>query len=389
MDFSLSEEHRAWKRIVWDFAVKEVRPKAAELAEKGEMHWEALKKMGPMGLLGMAVPEEYGGSGMDTLSTVLAIEALGWADAGTALTVAAHNGLGCAPLVLFGTEEQKQRFLPGVATGERGLAALALTEPGAGSDLQGIQTRAERQGDEWILRGQKMWITNAAAADYIVVLARTEPERHSKALTMFIVPTDTPGLTIMPPEKKMGLGTSHSHALMFDDVRIPDAFRLGPVGRGLHQTLAVLDGGRVGIAALSVGVAQAALEEARKYALERRAFDQRLADFQAIQFMLADMATAIHAARLMTYYAAWLKDQGKPYTQAAAMAKLFASEMAEKVCRDAIQIHGGYGYSREYPVERFYRDVRLMTIGEGTSEIQRLVIARRLLAGEGPGFGEG
>ena len=386
MDFTLNEEQRLWKKMVWDFVAKEVRPQAVDLAEKGEMHWEALKKMGELGLLGMAVPEAYGGSEMDTLSMVLAIEALGWADAGTALTVAAHNGLGCAPLVLFGTEEQKQRFLPGVATGKKGLAALALTEPGAGSDLQGIQTRAEREGDTWVIRGQKMWITNAAAADYIVVLARTEPERHSKALTMFIVPTDTPGIHIGPPEKKMGLGTSHSHAVSLDNVRIPDALRLGPVGRGLHQTLTVLDGGRIGIAALSVGVAQAALEEARRYALERQAFGQLLADFQAIQFMLADMATAIHAARLMTYYAAWLKDQGRPYTQAAAMAKLFASEMAEKVCRDAIQIHGGYGYSREYPVERFYRDVRLMTIGEGTSEIQRLVIARRLLAGDMPAF---
>ncbi len=379
MDFSLTEEQRMWKDMVWEFAAKEVRPKAAELAEKGEMHWEALKKMGPLGLLGMTVPEAYGGSEMDTVSTVLAIEALGWADAGTALTVAAHNGLGCAPLVLFGTEGQKRRFLPQVATGEKGLAALALTEPQAGSDLRGIQTRAERDGDHWVLRGQKMWITNAAVAAYIVVLARTAEGRGSKAFTMFIVPTDTPGLTIMPPEKKMGLGTSHSHALMFEDVRIPDEFRLGEVGAGLRQTLAVLDGGRIGIAALSVGVAQAAFEEARRYARERKAFEKPLADFQAIQFMLADMATSIHAARLMTYYAAWLKDQGRPYTKAAAMAKLFASEMAEKVCRDAIQIHGGYGYSREYPVERFYRDVRLMTIGEGTSEIQRLVIARKLL----------
>ncbi len=379
MNFSLTEEQRMWKDMVWEFAAKEVRPKAAELAEKGEMHWEALKKMGPLGLLGMTVPEAYGGSEMDTVSMVLAIEALGWADAGTALTVAAHNGLGCAPLVLFGTEAQKRRFLPQVAIGEKGLAALALTEPQAGSDLRGIQTRAERDGDHWVLRGQKMWITNAAAADYIVVLARTAEGRGSKAFTMFIVPTDTPGLTIMPPEKKMGLGTSHSHALMFEDVRIPDEFRLGEVGAGLRQTLAVLDGGRIGIAALSVGVAQAAFEEARRYALERKAFEKPLADFQAIRFMLADMATSIHAARLMTYYAAWLKDQGRPYTKAAAMAKLFASEMAEKVCRDAIQIHGGYGYSREYPVERFYRDVRLMTIGEGTSEIQRLVIARKVL----------
>lgn len=387
MDFTLTPDQQAWKRAVWDFAAKEVRPKAAELAERGEMNWEALKKAGAMGLLGMTVPEAYGGSEMDAVSTVLALEALGWADAGTALTIAAHNGLGCAAVVLFGTEEQKRRFLPGVATGEEGLAALALTEPGAGSDLRGIQTRAERDGDFWILKGQKMWTTNAAAAAFIVVLARTEPGRHSRAFTMFIVPTDTPGVHIGPPERKMGLGTSHSHAVTLDNVRVPDAYRLGPVGEGLPQALQVLDGGRVGVAALSVGIAQAAMEEARRYALERQTFEKPLAEHQAIQFMLADMATAIHAARLMTYYAAWLKDQGRPYTQAAAMAKLFASEMAEKVARNAIQILGGYGYSREYPVERFYRDARLMTIGEGTSEIQRIVIARRLLAGEEPWFG--
>ncbi len=386
MDFALSDELRMWRDAVLDFAAREVRPQAAALAEEGVLHWDALRKGGAFGLMGMTVPEAYGGSELDTLAQAVALEALGWGDPGTALTVEAHNCLGLEPVVRFGTEEQKRTWLPRAVTGER-LAALALTEPQAGSDLQGIQTRAERTAEGWVLQGQKMWITNADAAAFLVVLARTRPERSSKALSMFIVPRDAKGLHVGPPERKMGLGTSHSHALTFDRVRLPADALLGQEGRGLHQTLEILDGGRIGIAALSVGVAQAAFEEAQRYAQERQAFGQPIAHFQAIQFMLADMATAIHGARLMVYYAAWLKDQGQPFAQAAAMAKLFATEMAEKVARDAIQIHGGYGYSREYPVERLYRDVRLMTIGEGTSEIQRLVIARRLLQGQLPRIG--
>ena len=386
MDFALTDELRMWRDAVLDFAANEVRPQAAELAERHELHWDALRKGGAFGLMGMTVPEAYGGSELDALAQAVALEALGWGDAGTALTIEAHNCLGLEPIVRFGTEAQKRTWLPKAVTGER-LAALALTEPQAGSDLQGVQTRAERDGDGWVLTGQKMWITNADDAAFIVVLARTRPERNSKALSMFIVPREAEGLHVGPPERKMGLGTSHSHALTFDRVRLPADALLGQEGRGLHQALEVLDGGRIGIAALSVGIAQAAFEEAHRYAQERHAFGQPIAHFQAIQFMLADMATAIHAARLMTYYAAWLKDQGQPFAQAAAMAKLYATEMAEKVARDAIQIHGGYGYSREYPVERMYRDVRLMTIGEGTSEIQRLVIARRLLQGQTPKVG--
>ncbi len=386
MEFSLPDDLRMWRDAVLDFAANEVRPQAAELAERHELHWDALRKGGAFGLMGMTVPEAYGGSELDTLAQAVALEALGWGDAGTALTIEAHNCLGLEPIVRFGTEAQKRTWLPRAVTGER-LAALALTEPQAGSDLQGIQTRAERDRDGWVLTGQKMWITNADDAAFIVVLARTRPERSSKALSMFIVPREAEGLHVGPPERKMGLGTSHSHALTFDRVRLPADALLGQEGRGLHQALEILDGGRIGIAALSVGIAQAAFEEAHRYAQERHAFGQPIAHFQAIQFMLADMATAIHAARLMTYYAAWLKDQGRPFAQAAAMAKLYATEMAEKVARDAIQIHGGYGYSREYPVERMYRDVRLMTIGEGTSEIQRLVIARRLLQGQTPKVG--
>ncbi len=379
MNFELTEEQRMWRDMVHKFVAKEVKPKAAELDETKELNWPAIRKMGPLGLLGMNIPEEYGGSGVDAVSAAIAIEELAWGDGGTALTIAAHNGLGCAPVAQFGTEAQKEKFLPRAASGESKLAALALTEPQAGSDLQGVQTRAELDGDEWVLNGAKMWITNAGEADYIVTLARTKPERGSHSLSMFIVPTDTPGLYVAPPEKKMGLGGTHSHAITYENVRIPRDYLLGEEGRGLQQTLWTLDGGRISVGALSVGIAQAALEEAVRYAKQREAFGKPIASFEAIQWMLADAATEIHAARLMIYYTAWLKDQGKPYTKAGAMGKLFATEMAERVTRNAMQIHGGYGYSREYPVERMYRDARLMTIGEGTSEVQRLVIARQVL----------
>jgi alkylation response protein AidB-like acyl-CoA dehydrogenase len=316
---------------------------------------------------------------VDPVSAAIAIEELGWGCGSTALAISAHNGLGCAPIVLFGNEEQKQRFLPLVVSGRGGLAALALTESGAGSDLQGVRTTARLDGEEWVIRGEKMWCTNASIADYIITLVRTGAS-GSRSLSMIIVPTDAPGLRIGPPEKKMGLKGSPTHAVIYDDVRLPAGNLLGPEGHGLPQALAALDGGRISIGALSVGLARAAYEAARQYAQERQAFGHPIADFQAIQWMLADAGTEIHAARLMLYHAAWLKGQGQPYTQAASMAKLFATEMAERVCRNAIQIHGGYGYSREYPVERLYRDARLMTIGEGTSEIQRMVIARLLLA---------
>ncbi len=386
MDLNLPDDLRMWRDAVMEFAAKEVRPHAAALAEAHQLNWDALRKGGELGLMSMTVPEAYGGAELDTLGLVLALEVLGWADPGTALTIEAHNCLGLEPIVRYGTEAQKATWLPQAITGER-LAALALTEPHAGSDLKSIRTRAERDGDGWVITGQKMWITNADAAAFIIVLARTRPEHGSRSLSMFIVPRDAEGVYIGPPERKMGLWTSHSHAVTLDHVRVPEDALLGQEGRGLHQALEILDGGRIGIAALAVGLAQAAMEEARLYAQTREAFGRPIAQHQAIQFMLADMATHIHAARLMTYHAAWLRDQGRPYTQAASMAKLFASEMAEKVARDAIQIHGGYGYSREYPVERLYRDARLMTIGEGTSEIQRLVIARRLLQGEMPQIG--
>jgi butyryl-CoA dehydrogenase len=380
MNFELTGEQRMWQQAVHDFVAKEVKPKAHEMEAEAKFNWEAARKMGPLGLLGLIVPEDYGGADVDAISAAIAIEELGWACGSTALAIAAHNGLGCAPIVLFGTEEQKQRFLPSVVNGEGKLSALALTEPDAGSDLKdGVQTRAVKEGNNWVINGTKMWCTNASIAEYIVTLVRTNPEGGAKSLSLIVVPVDTPGLTIAPPEKKMGLMASPTHAVTYENVRVPEDNLLGEEGRGLAQTLQILDGGRISIGALSVGLAQAAFEEAVQYAKDRVAFGKPIAEHQAIQWMLADAATEIQTSRLMVYYAAWRKGEGKPFSKEASMAKLFATEMAERVCRNAIQIHGGYGYSREFSVERIYRDARLMTIGEGTSEIQRLVIARHIL----------
>jgi len=380
MDFDLNEEQRMWKKTVHDFVAAEVQPKAREVDETGKFNWTAVRKMGPIGLLGLSVPEEYGGAAVDSISAAIAIEELGWACGSTALALAAHNGLGVAPLIRFGSEELKRKWLPMVTSGKGKLAALVMSEPGAGSDLQGgITARAQKAGDEWLLNGAKMWCTNASIAEYIVVIVRTDPAGGSRSLSMILVPTDAEGLHIAPPEKKMGLHGSPTHAVTLDNVRVPLGNLIGEDGRGLQQVLATLDGGRIAIGSISVGLAQAAFETAVAYAKERKAFGKRIADFQALQWKLADAATEIELARTLLHKAAWLKDQGRPYAKEASMAKLFASEMAERVCYDAIQILGGYGYSREYPVERMYRDARLMTIGEGTSEIQRLVIARHAL----------
>ncbi|NQU29171.1 MAG: acyl-CoA dehydrogenase family protein [Anaerolineae bacterium] len=382
MDFDLTEEERMWQKIVHDFVSAEVKPRAHEISESGEFNWDAVHKMVPVGLLGMMIPEEYGGSEVGTVAMSIAIEELGWACGSTALAMAAHTELGCAPLAKYGTDAQKKKFLGPIARGEGGLAALALTEPGAGSDLKGgVQTKAEKDGDEWVINGSKMWITNPSVASYVITLVRTEPGTASDSMSMIIVPTDTPGLTIHPPEKKMGLHASQTNALSYDDVRVPLDHLLGEEGRGFHQTLETLDAGRISIGSLSVGLAQAAFEEGLAYARQREAFGKPIAAQQAIQWMLADAATEIEAARLMMRQAAWLHEVGRPFKHQAAMGKLFATEMAERVARNAIQIHGGYGYSREYPVERIYCDARLMTIGEGTSEIQRMVIARHLLEG--------
>jgi alkylation response protein AidB-like acyl-CoA dehydrogenase len=383
MNFDLTDEQRLWQTTVHDFVAKEVQPKAHEVDVTSEFNWTATRKMGPLGLLGLNIPEEYGGSGVDAVSAAIAIEELGWGCGSTALAIAAHNGLGTTPIVLFGSAELKKKWLPLVSSGQNKLGALALTEPGAGSDLQGgVVTKAVKDGNGWVISGAKMWCTNASIAEYIITLVRTDPRGGSRSLSQILVPTSTPGLKIGPAEKKMGLHGSPTHAVAYEDVRVPLGNLIGEEGKGLQQTLATLDGGRIGIGAISVGLAQAAFEYAVNYARERKAFGKPIGDQQAIQWMLADAATEIEIARTMLYKAAWLKEQGRNYNKEAAMAKMYATEMAERVCRNAIQIHGGYGYSSEYPVERIYRDARLMTIGEGTSEIQRLVIARHVLAME-------
>ncbi|MDF1500487.1 MAG: acyl-CoA dehydrogenase family protein [Anaerolineales bacterium] len=383
MEFNLTDEQRMWQSAVHDFCEREIKPNAAEFDASAQLNQEAFRKMGPLGLLGLNIPEAYGGAGVDAISAAIAIEECGWADGGTALSVAAHNGLGCTPIAQYGTEQQKERWLPGLASGEGGLGALALTEPAAGSDLVGgIQTKAKKDGDSWVINGSKAWITNASYAPLIVTLCRTDPAGGSKSLSLIVVPGYAKGLHIHPQEKKMGVRASPTHALTYENVRVPLDHLLGEEGDGLYQTLAILDGGRISIGALSVGLARAAHEESIRYAKERVAFGKPIAKRQAIQWMIADAACRIDAARLLVYKAAWMKERGEFFNREAAIAKLFATEMAEEVSRNAIQILGSYGYSQEYPVERIYRDARLMTIGEGTSEVQRMVIAKRELGDE-------
>jgi alkylation response protein AidB-like acyl-CoA dehydrogenase len=379
MDFELTQEQRMFQRLVREFCDAELKPFAAEVDESGTMRWEAVRKMADIGLLGLAIPEEYGGVGVDTTTVAIAMEELGRACGSTALSIAAHNGLGCAPIAKWGTKAQKEKYFPQLLSGE-GLGALALTEPNAGSDLGGgVQTYAQRDNGSWVIHGRKAWITNASLAPVITVLLRTDREKGTSGFSMMLVENGTEGFIVHAPEKKMGLRGSPTHMLSFDSARVPLDNILGKEGAGFYQTMETLDSGRIGIGAMSVGLAQAAFEEAVKYATQRRAFGKPIAQHQAIQWMIADAAMEIEAARLVVFKAAWMKDNGKDFTKMAAMAKLLASEIAEKVARNAIQIHGSYGYSREFPVERIYRDQRLMTIGEGTSEIQRLVIARRVL----------
>lgn len=379
MDFELSEEQRLYQRAVRDFCEVELKPYAAEVDLTGEMRWDAIRKMPALGLTNLQIPEDYGGAALDTISAAIAVEEFGRACGSTGLSISAHNGLGCGPIINWGTDEQKARYLPALANAEA-LGALALTEPQAGSDLLGgVQTSARRDGDSWIINGQKAWITNVKYAANIITLVRTDQAGGSRSLSLIIVPVDAPGVIVHPPERKMGLKGSPTHMISFENVAVPSENVIGTAGEGFYQTMQTLDSGRISIGALSTGLAQAAFEEAIRYARDREAFGRPIAQHQAVQWMIADAALEIEAARLLVYKAAWLKDQGKPFTKLAAMAKLFASETAEKVARNAIQIHGSYGYSPEYPVERIYRDQRLMTIGEGTSEIQRLVIARNVL----------
>ena len=379
MEFELNQEQQLYQRAVRDFCEGELKPYAAQVDQTGELRWEAIRKMPQLGLTGLQVPEPYGGAALDSISAAIAIEELGRVCGSTALSVSAHNGLCCGPIVAWGTPEQKEKYLPRLTGGE-GLGSLALTESTGGSDLaHSVQTTAVIEGDSWIIDGTKAWITNVKFAPVVVTLCRTDKQTGTHGFSLILVEAGTEGMDVHPPEKKMGLRGSSTHQISFDNCRVPREALLGGEGRGFQETMMVLDGGRISIGAMSVGLAQGAFEEAVRSAKQREAFGQKIANFQSIQDMLANAALEIDAARLLIYRAAWLKDQGKPFSKAAAMAKLYASEMAEKVCYNALQIHGSYGYSQEFPVERIYRDQRLMTIGEGTSQILRMVLARRVL----------
>jgi butyryl-CoA dehydrogenase len=378
MDFALSPQHLEIQRTVRDFAERRIVPVADDLERKGEFPHEIIREAASLGLLGVPYPEEIGGTGLDSLAYAITVEELSRASGSIGIIVSAHTSLGCNPIWLAGTDEQKEHYLRPMASGDV-LGAYGLTEPGAGSDSRGTRTRAHRDGDHWVLNGSKRFITNAGVAGTYIVTAVTDREEGSGRISAFIVEADTPGFSIGRMEEKMGLHASNTGELIFEDCRIPAENLLGEEGEGDKLFLKTLDGGRIGIAAMALGLAQAAYEAASAYAKERRQFGRAIGEFQGVAFMIADMATRIDAARLMTYRAAWLKDAAKPYTTEAAMAKLFASEVARDVTNDAIQVHGGYGYVTEYHVERYLRDAKLTEIGEGTSQIQRLVIARNLL----------
>ncbi|MEB3102085.1 acyl-CoA dehydrogenase family protein [Ferviditalea candida] len=378
MNFELTKDQQMIKDMVSDFASREVAPKAEEIDRTGEFPLDTLKRMGELGLLGIPFSEQYGGAGGDTISYAIAVEEIGKACGSTGLSYAAAVSLGASPIDYFGTEEQKRRFLVPLASGQA-LGAFGLTEPGAGSDAGGTRTKADLDGDEFVIVGEKTFITNAAFAKSIIVTAVTGTDNKGKnIISAIIVPSDTPGITVKTIHDKMGVRGSNTCEIVLDRVRVPKENLLGDPKKGFSQFLYTLDGGRISIAALSVGIAQAAMEKALQYAKERTQFGTSISKFQAIQFKLAEMAMEIELARNQVLKAAWLKDRKKPFTREAAIAKLFASEMGMRVCDEAIQIHGGYGYMREYQVERYMRDAKLMEIGEGTSEIQKLVIARQL-----------
>lgn len=381
MDFQLTEEQEMVRQMVRDFAENEIMPIAADVDREGRFPAENFKKMGELGLLGVCWPEKYGGAGGDTVSYAIAVAEISRACGSHGLSYAAHISLGSSPLYLFGTEEQKQKYLIPLARGEA-LGALGLTEPEAGSDAGSTRTTAVLDGNQWVINGAKSLITNGPVAQIVIVVAKTDPSaRGSHGISTFVLETDTPGFSVGKIEEKMGLKGSPTSQLFFEDCRIPKENILGQEGEGFRQILKVLDGGRISIGAMALGLGEAALEAAIRYAKERHQFERPIAEFQAVQWMIADAATQLEAARLLLYKASCLEDEGQRFTKEAAMGKLFASEAAEKACFNALQIHAGYGYTKDYPVERFYRDNRLTQIGEGTSEIQRLVIARQLLAG--------
>ena len=378
MNLELSDEHIQIRDMIRDFVKAEVIPHAREWDEAEQFPHETVKKLGELGMLGVVIPEELGGSGLDTVSLSLIIEEVARGDGSLALTVASHNGLGSGHILHAGNDEQRAKYIPRLASGEI-LGAWALTEPGSGSDAGGLRTRAHKVDGGWVINGSKTFITQGSVGGTCVVLARTDPEAGSSGISAFIVEHGTPGFRVSSHMLKLGMRSSDTCELAFEDCFVPDSQLLGREGYGFKDALAILDSGRITIAALALGLARGALEESAGYALERKQFGKPIAEFQAIQYKLADMATEIDAARLLIMRAAVLKDSGRRYKREASMAKLFASEAAMRACDEAIQIHGGYGYTREYPVERYWRDAKLCTIGEGTSEIQRMVIAREIL----------
>jgi short-chain 2-methylacyl-CoA dehydrogenase len=374
-NYDLSEEHELVRRTVRDFAAERVLPVAEELDREHRFPYDLVRELAELGLMGMTIPEEYGGAGTDTLSYAIAVEELTRVDSSVAITVAAHHSLGTLPIFLFGDEEQKREWLPQLASGEK-LAAFGLTEPDAGSDAGATRTRAELRDGEWVINGSKMFITNAGTdiTACVTITAVTGDDEISN----IIVPNGAEGYEIAPPMQKLGWRASDTRELSFRDVRVPERNLLGPRGKGFQQFLEILDGGRISVAAMGVGLAQGAYDLALQYAKERRQFGRPIAEFQAVQFALADMATEIEAGRSMVYKAAWLKDQGRPFAKEAAMAKLFTGELSNRAANAALQIHGGYGFMDEVPISRLYRDQKILEIGEGTNEVQRMVIAKHL-----------
>ncbi len=379
MDFSLSEEQTLVQDTLRQFVSAEILPRAAEMDRDSQFPSAAIASLSEMGLLGMTIPEAYGGAGLDSLTTTVAIEELARGSASLAVTLSVTNSVCGGPLVRYGTEEQRRRYLPLLARGEI-LGGFSLTEPDSGSDASSLRARAVRDGDSYVLNGDKAWVTNVKVGRLFVILAVTEPSLGARGITAFLVESDLPGFSFGNVEDKMGLRSSLTGSILLQDCRVPAGNRLGEEGQGFKIAMTTLDGARIGIGAQAVGIARGCLEESVAYARQRQAFGKPIAELQAIQIMLADMATAIEGARLLVRRAACLRDRGNiPYTREASMGKLFASEMANRVAYQAVQIHGAYGYSREYAVERYSRDARVTTIYEGTSEIQRLVIARKLL----------
>jgi butyryl-CoA dehydrogenase len=378
VNLDLTEEQQLLQRSVREFAEAEVKPHAKEIDETGRFPLDTFKKAAELGLTGVAVPENYGGAGMDHVSYAIVIEEISRVCASTGVILSVQNSLYCDPILRFGTEEQKQKFLVPYARGEK-IGCYALTEPQAGSNAAALATKAVRKGDAYVINGTKAWITNGGAADAALVYVNTQPEKGEKGITALVVEKGTRGFAVGKEEKKLGINATACTELSFTDCEVPVGNRIGNEGEGYKVALSTLDGGRIGIASQAIGIAQGAFEAALSYAQQRQAFGHPIADFQAIQFMLADMATELDAARLLARRAAWKQDSGARFTMEASIAKLFASEMSTRVTHKAIQIHGGYGYSREYPVERNYRDARITEIYEGTSEIQRLVISAWVL----------